>query len=160
MAQHSIFIPDYYSEWGDFTVGQVNDHNDGSSAYWDIYWLDTDSGLSLNDFDACTIIHEIGHALGLSHPYEDPLNGNWNTDDTVMSYNVSPDGWDTWFSTTDIAALIEIWGAENDPILGTDAFNYWFYRHVVSETIGGASEMIHCVVTEAVITSLVATEMT
>ena len=136
-----IYSLDYYSEWGDFTVGQVNDHNDGSSAYWDIYWLDTDSGLSLNDFDACTIIHEIGHALGLSHPYEDPLNGNWNTDDTVMSYNVSPDGWDTWFSTTDIAALIEIWGAENDPILGTDGADLitGFIGHVVSETISGAS---------------------
>ena len=109
-----IYCLDSYSEWGDTTVGQVNDHGYGASAYWDIYWKDTDGDPSLNTFDASTIVHEIGHALGLSHPYEDPTNGNWNTDDTVMSYNASPDGYDTWFSELDIRALQSIWGVEDD----------------------------------------------
>ena len=34
-----------------------------------------------------------------------------------MSYNISPDGWDYWFSDTDIAALQTIWGVENDVLV-------------------------------------------
>lgn len=109
-----IYCLGFYSQWSDFTVGQVNDQGYGWGSYWDIYWKDTNGSNPLNSFDSMTIIHEIGHALGLSHPYEDPANGNWNTDDTIMSYNSSPDGWDVWFSDLDIAALIKMWGVEND----------------------------------------------
>ena len=112
-----IYSLDSYSEWSSGTVGEVNDHGSGSGSYWDIYWKNTGSS-SLNSFEANTIVHEIGHALGLSHPFEDPWNSNWNTDDTIMSYNISPDGWDTWFSDLDIQALQSIWGVEND--YGTD----------------------------------------
>ena len=50
----------------------------------------------------------------LSHPFDDGENANFDTDDTVMSYNESSDGWDSWFSDYDIATLIDIWGVEND----------------------------------------------
>ena len=88
-----------------------------------MYWKDTDGLASLSDFDANTIVHEIGHMLGLSHPNNDPSNPAWTTDDTVMSYNISPDGWDTWFSDADLIALQSIWGVENDPITGNRAFS-------------------------------------
>ena len=38
-----------------------------------------------------------------------------------MSYNISPDGWDTWFSDADLLTLQSIWGVENDPITGNRA---------------------------------------
>lgn len=109
-----IYCMSFYSNWEDSTLGRANRQGSGSSSYWDLYWKFTSENGSLNANDSMTIVHEIGHGLGLSHPYEDPKNGNWNTDDTIMSYNISPDGWGTWFSDLDIAALIEIWGVEND----------------------------------------------
>jgi len=75
--------------------------------------------------DAYTILHELGHTLGLSHPQfngtDDP-SGSWHTSgDTVMSYNSTP-AYDRFgiFSTApqwtsaDIAALQNLWGLEND----------------------------------------------
>ena len=38
-----------------------------------------------------------------------------------MSYNRAPNGWNDWFSTHDLNALISIWGREND--LGLINFN-------------------------------------
>ena len=111
------------STWSENVVGSVNPQGFGSGAYWDMYWKDTDGLASLSDFDANTIVHEIGHMLGLSHPNNDPSNPAWTTDDTVMSYNISPDGWDTWFSDADLIALQSIWGVENDPITGNREFS-------------------------------------
>ena len=110
-------VDDWYE---DGIVGQVRSQGYGSSAWWDVLWKDTDGEAELSDFDRNTIIHELGHALGLSHPNEDPTNIHWDTSDTVMSYNQSINGWDYWFSDADITALQSIWGVENDPILNAD----------------------------------------
>ena len=106
-----IYHISYSSYFDDNVVGQAISQNVSGGKWWDIFWKDTQTNLQSNNN---TIIHEIGHSLGLSHPYDQPHNKLFNSKDTVMSYNEGPDGWDTWFSKHDLNALIKNWGREDD----------------------------------------------
>ena len=108
-----IYSLNDYSKWDRDTVGEVNPQGSEPNSYFDIYWR-IGGGNGLRKFDANTIIHEIGHALGLSHPHNRPFHPAFNTDDTVMSHNENLDSWDTWFSDADINALEKIWEKEDD----------------------------------------------
>ena len=94
-------------------MGEVADQNEQRRAgsWWDILWRDTDGKNKQNDSDLYSIIHETGHALGLSHPKEKPFSPKWNSTDTVMTYNPGPSGYETRFSSSDVKALQMIWGA-------------------------------------------------
>ena len=96
-------------------VGQALSQESKSGSWWEIFWKnDTKLDYLGEKHNFNTIIHEIGHTLGLGHPMNDPLNESFDSKDTIMSYNRSESGWSTWFSLTDIKALISIWGREND----------------------------------------------
>lgn len=84
-------------------------------------WYDATGPEFMDDWEMGVVVHEIGHALHLSHPGgtggSEGDNPNFDKDDTIMSYNLpgfthlSP----AYFRDLDIRALQEIWGAEVNP---------------------------------------------
>jgi len=82
-------------------------------------------------------LHELGHTLGLEHPFDggdgdvygssDPYQSAF-PEQTVMAYrNPLSGSWPTWYSDSDLEALVGLWGSElqlygpeNDSITGRD----------------------------------------
>ena len=100
------------SDWDRDVLGEVADQGQQrrAGAYWDVMWRDTNGKDKQKQSDLYSIVHEVGHALGLSHPKERPWSKKWNSWNTVMSYNRGPKGYNTSYSEADLLALQRIWG--------------------------------------------------
>jgi hypothetical protein len=76
----------------------------------DIAWKDSYKDDPFTQSEKMTIVHEIGHALGLLDLAYKP---EWDTYDSIMSYNHPEDlPIQTWFTDADIKALQIIWGGD------------------------------------------------
>lgn len=81
--------------------------------------------LVIEDYRRYVFLHEYGHTLGLEHPFDDsdgdsaggtnPWTSSIFPEQTVMAYRAPLSGqWPQWFSGSDIRALVETWGLEDD----------------------------------------------
>ena len=105
----------------------------GSDVFLDI--ADYNTTLADGTYGALTLIHEVGHALGLKHPFlheqageggvaEPPyLTGTEeSTTWTVMSYDDTSAQWHLQYSPLDIAALQYLYGPSNTSRTGNDTY--------------------------------------
>lgn len=76
-----------------------------NNGWFDVLWRDR-GGKNLTLGEKSTIRHELGHVLGLDHPYGNGFNRRYNSLDTVMSYNKA--GLAN-YTASDIAALQQLW---------------------------------------------------
>lgn len=131
---------------GDLTLGIALSNHVSGRDYWEVM-LNGPELVDRPDYFRYAALHEIGHVLGLEHPF-DNSDGDYyiSTDpylsafpeDTLMAYR-SPRGgsWPERFTNNDIAALQAIWGVvapsrrlnllggpESDVLIGGDDDDY------------------------------------
>ena len=79
-----------------------------------VEWFAQNHNLTPGTYGYETLLHELGHALGLKHPFDDsirlPLSQD-NTNNTLMSYT-SAGGAHSTYSQYDIAALNWLYGGD------------------------------------------------
>ena len=108
------------------------------------------------------LIHELGHSLGLEHPFDNSDGDVFVSassglsaypEETVMAYRQPLSGdWPTWYADADIEALVQLWGAEvqqltngADVIQGRD-YSEFFSAAQGDDIVngGGGNDQIRC----------------
>ena len=106
-------------------LGYAHAMTNGDRSWMDLWWKNstpnnTDNKYTeygqLSEKESFTIVHEIGHGIGLAHPRNDPY-GKWhNSNDTIMTYNREQLTGNKAlnFTDADISTLQLVYGKEDD----------------------------------------------
>jgi hypothetical protein len=133
-----------------FIPGQAKDDRAGD------VWLDVETLqlLAKGQEGWDVLLHEIGHALGLSHPYAETevtsatkLLSAWNNNGyTVMSPNQSLNQlWQSWFGALDIQALQSLYGASKSISNSSDTYKLPLSQGLSMDTLrdlGGTQDVL------------------
>lgn len=110
---------------GEDTLGMaISNKNNDNGYFWEIF-LDAPKFKGNENYMRYALIHELGHTLGLEHPFEnddgdvvDGITDPWKSlypEETVMAYRSPARGsWPNDFTSNDKTALISLWGSEED----------------------------------------------
>jgi hypothetical protein len=106
------------------TLGLAVQNSEIGGSWWELFLNGPALGDS-PDYLHYALIHELGHALGLEHPF-DNSDGDFHgsrspehsayPEQTVMAYRDPLTGvWPSWYSSSDLSALVSVWGQEATP---------------------------------------------
>ena len=122
-AEIDLFLDKVISIGGSGTTLGISLENTSKQRNWWELVLNGTALSSNSDYLRYALIHELGHSLGLKHPFDnsegsvfissDPAQSAY-PEETVMAYRDPMNGsWPTWYTDNDLAALYQIWGKKD-----------------------------------------------
>ena len=126
----------WHSSYG-YSGTQLNSYDADAYVYLDnVEWNFQNANLTPGGEGYQTLLHELGHALGLKHPFDDSINlpaSQDNTSNTLMSYTEAGGPYSS-YRQDDIAALMWLYG--DDGLRGNLGINSTTGAHYLVGTNG------------------------
>lgn len=118
-----------YSDWYDFNQnnGNFDIELNVDAIVGEAYYF----GHDVYAYGTWVALHELGHAMGLKHPFDNvggTVNTSLTTRDTIMAYEPRSASPADWYKPLDIAAMIAKNGIENDLNAAGDSPVYRFFN--------------------------------
>ena len=136
VASNVTGLCSWHSSYG-YSGTQLNSYDADAYVYLDnVEWNFQNANLTPGGEGYQTLLHELGHAMGLKHPFDDSINlpaSQDNTSNTLMSYTEVGGPYSS-YRQDDIAALMWLYG--DDGLRGKLGINSTTCSHYLVGTNG------------------------